>query len=677
MRKLDALAERVDGIANQRSSPHAERIEELREGLERKIENLRQDVAALTRQSSQGNSIATDLLFRHDAPSSDLDESILELNRVTECAVTAARSNEISGKTEPLPPPPVAAAQTALDAARAAADDASDVDHDLIRHPTQRVMAMLSQESSPAPSPPPGPRLDGSGPRVTIGADPYALARGLERSNSGEISPGRPVSDEPRTWRSRSSITNETPLFTPQSTRTWSDDDCLSPRSMPEPPSRSETTPSPPRVPVRVRELSFRRPSLNRLASLEEDDEEAEQSPPPTVIPVRFDSTDVANIDDDEASPPEGTGINALDSTVADLDDEGAINALGDTPDLAQGVSPPPSSAAESDAADPGDEACTSSAEEGDPTEPTDAAVDDGSTLQRVNDSLDDGSTLQRGDDEASGSSSSEEGDEPTDCAVDDGSTVRHRLTNDAGSGTDDDSTASTAFDTAVEALSPDGLSPQDSKVATRSPSLSPVPGSPPAGLTLRELATTPTREWPAPQPAPSSFIAAANAATPAPLSSDGSAAAADPEALTPASPASSGGGRVISSADGMAPFGEPDPSPPAGVYSATLSSMPPPPPRSWLSPVRSPVASRPVRSPVASRPNPPRRYLTPPRTRAASPPRTRYDFQSPQPSDARFAAQFRAAATASANGKKGELRRMRDEYAALKRDLADKKSRR
>ena len=32
---------------------------------------------------------------------------------------------------------------------------------------------------------------------------------------------------------------------------------------------------------------------------------------------------------------------------------------------------------------------------------------------------------------------------------------------------------------------------------------------------------------------------------------------------------------------------------------------------------------------------------------------------------------------TASANGKKGELRRMRDEYAALKRDLADKKSRR
>ena len=38
---------------------------------------------------------------------------------------------------------------------------------------------------------------------------------------------------------------------------------------------------------------------------------------------------------------------------------------------------------------------------------------------------------------------------------------------------------------------------------------------------------------------------------------------------------------------------------------------------------------------------------------------------------------QFRAAATASANGKKGELRRMRDEYAALKRDLADKNSRR
>ena len=66
---------------------------------------------------------------------------------------------------------------------------------------------------------------------------------------------------------------------------------------------------------------------------------------------------------------------------------------------------------------------------------------------------------------------------------------------------------------------------------------------------------------------------------------------------------------------------------------------------------------------------------MTPPRTsRAVSPPRTRYDFQSPQPS---FAAQFRAAATASANGKKGELRRMRDEYAALKRDLADKKSRR
>ena len=60
-------------------------------------------------------------------------------------------------------------------------DDASDVDHDLIRHATQRVMAMLSQESSPAPSPPPppGPKLDGSGPRVTIGADPYALARGL------------------------------------------------------------------------------------------------------------------------------------------------------------------------------------------------------------------------------------------------------------------------------------------------------------------------------------------------------------------------------------------------------------------------------------------------------------------------------------------------------------------
>ena len=73
----------------------------------------------------------------------------------------------------------------------------------------------------------------------------------------------------------------------------------------------------------------------------------------------------------------------------------------------------------------------------------------------------------------------------------------------------------------------------------------------------------------------------------------------------------------------------------------------------------------------------PPRRHLTPPRTsRAASPPRTRYD-QSPQPSDARFAAEFRAAAAASANGKKGELRRMRDEYAALKRDLADKKSRR
>jgi hypothetical protein len=81
----------------------------------------------------------------------------------------------------------------------------------------------------------------------------------------------------------------------------------------------------------------------------------------------------------------------------------------------------------------------------------------------------------------------------------------------------------------------------------------------------------------------------------------------------------------------------------------------------------------------VASRPNPPRRYLTPPRSTraAASPPRTRYDFQSPQPSDARFAREFRAAATASANGKKGELRRMRDEYAALKRDLADKKSRR
>jgi len=72
----------------------------------------------------------------------------------------------------------------------------------------------------------------------------------------------------------------------------------------------------------------------------------------------------------------------------------------------------------------------------------------------------------------------------------------------------------------------------------------------------------------------------------------------------------------------------------------------------------------------------PPRRHLTQPRTtRAASPPRTRYDFQSPQPS--RFAAEFRAAATASANGKKGELRRMRDEYAALKRDLADKKARR
>ena len=88
-------------------------------------------------------------------------------------------------------------------------------------------------------------------------------------------------------------------------------------------------------------------------------------------------------------------------------------------------------------------------------------------------------------------------------------------------------------------------------------------------------------------------------------------------------------------------------------------------PPRRYLTPPRTSAAP------------PPRRHLTPPRTsRAASPPRTRYDFQSPQPSD-RFAAQFRAAATASANGKKGELRRMRDEYAALKRDLADKKSRR
>ena len=46
-------------------------------------------------------------------------------------------------------------------------DDASDVDHDLIRHATQRVMAMLSQESSPAPSPPPppGPKLDARAPR--------------------------------------------------------------------------------------------------------------------------------------------------------------------------------------------------------------------------------------------------------------------------------------------------------------------------------------------------------------------------------------------------------------------------------------------------------------------------------------------------------------------------------
>ena len=89
-------------------------------------------------------------------------------------------------------------------------------------------------------------------------------------------------------------------------------------------------------------------------------------------------------------------------------------------------------------------------------------------------------------------------------------------------------------------------------------------------------------------------------------------------------------------------------------------------PPRRYLTPPRTSAAP------------PPRRHLTPPRTsRAASPPRTRYDFQSPQPSDSRFAAKFRAAATASANGKKGELRRMRDEYAALKRDLADKKSHR
>ena len=70
--------------------------------------------------------------------------------------------------------------------------------------------------------------------------------------------------------------------------------------------------------------------------------------------------------------------------------------------------------------------------------------------------------------------------------------------------------------------------------------------------------------------------------------------------------------------------------------------------------------------------PEPPSRSETTP-----SPPRTRYDFQSPQPSGSHFAADFRRAATASANGKKGELRRMRDEYAALKRDLADKKSRR
>ncbi len=56
---------------------------------------------------------------------------------------------------------------------------------------------------------------------------------------------------------------------------------------------------------------------------------------------------------------------------------------------------------------------------------------------------------------------------------------------------------------------------------------------------------------------------------------------------------------------------------------------------------------------------------------------RPRYVFQQVLCDVERFAAQFRAAATASANGKKGELRRMRDEYAALKRDLADKKSRR
>ena len=83
------------------------------------------------------------------------------------------------------------------------------------------------------------------------------------------------------------------------------------------------------------------------------------------------------------------------------------------------------------------------------------------------------------------------------------------------------------------------------------------MPGSPPAGLTLREPATTLPRIGQR-RLRPAVFIAAANAATPAPLSST-VGRGRGPEALTPASPASSGGdARVVSSADGMHPSGNP-----------------------------------------------------------------------------------------------------------------------
>ena len=82
--------------------------------------------------------------------------------------------------------------------------------------------------------------------------------------------------------------------------------------------------------------------------------------------------------------------------------------------------------------------------------------------------------------------------------------------------------------------------------------------------------------------------------------------------------------------------------------------------------------------APAAIRPAPPLRTSSfAAAAAAAAAARARASNAAGPPRVVRATSKFGRLATASANGKKGELRRMRDEYAALKRDLADKKSRR